>query len=194
VIGARSDRTKRETCLQEVRPPATTGMGKGEGGAGAAPKNHPRGKGEKLFHRHPGQRGTRKIQHFEGHCRRQPDSQESGAGAKLECQIQARGNLDCVKPKPCPSLRVFGVAGGWSGRVAGRAVRRTWRKARSVGVTLGVSGSGVALALLAWTVAKTVTCRGRKRGNPSPGQRGSRFPSVQGACGGFFSALAVFCI
>jgi hypothetical protein len=29
---------------------------------------------------------------------------------------------------------------------------------------LGVSGSGVALALLACTVAKTVPCRGRKRG------------------------------
>jgi hypothetical protein len=91
-----------------------------------------------------------------------------------------------VKPKPCPSLRVFDVAGGWSGRVAGRAVRRTWRKARSVGLTLGVSGSGVAPALLVWMVAKAVPCRGRKRGNPSPGQRGSWFLSVQGVCGGDF--------
>src|ERR1700733_3742727 len=32
----------------------------------------------------------------------------------------------------------------------------------------------------------TVPCRGRKRGNPSPGQRGSWFPSAQGACGGDF--------
>jgi hypothetical protein len=110
--------TKRETRLQEVRPPATMGAGMRERFAGAAPKDHP------------------------------------GYGAKM----------DYVNSKPFPSLRVFDVAGGWSERVVGRAVRRTWRKARSVGLTLGVSGSGVALALLAWTVAKTVPGRGWKRG------------------------------
>ena len=127
VIGARSDRHQKGDMLAGSPPPSNHGHGQRGRGAGAAPKNWPRGKGANLFNRHPGQRGTRKIQHFEGHCRRQPDSQESGAGAKL----------DCVKPKPCPSLRVFDVAGGWSGRAAGRAVRRTWRKARSVGLTLG---------------------------------------------------------
>jgi hypothetical protein len=47
--------TKRETCLQEVRPPATTGMGKGERLAGAAPKNHPGRRGVSLSFRRAAQ-------------------------------------------------------------------------------------------------------------------------------------------
>ena len=90
-----------------------------------------------------------------------------GNGSRRSRQKTIRGNgakLDYLNSKPSPSLRVFDAAAGRSGRVEWRAVRRTWGKARSGGLTLGVSGSGVALALLAWTVAKTVPCRGRKRG------------------------------
>jgi len=119
----------------------------------------------------------------------QPRERARGKGSRGPRQKTIRGygaKLDCVNSKPSPSLRVFDVAAGWSGWVEWRAVRRTWRKARSGGLTWGVSGSGVAPALPSWPVAKTVPCRGRKWGNPSPGQRGSRFLSVQRACGGDF--------
>ncbi len=107
-----------------------------------------------------------------GSCRGPPAPHPPTAKLSALAILGKGAKLDYLNFKPSPSLRVFDVAGGWSGWEEWRAVRRTCRKARSGGLTLGVSGSGVALALQAWTVAKTVPCRGRKRGNPSPGPKG----------------------